>query len=63
MGYIDAVSDTSVLRKWTADGQTELWNIEVAAANYATRLAIAPDDSIWLTTATNNGFAAAKVSP
>jgi hypothetical protein len=28
-----------------------------------TRMAIAPDDSIWLTTATNNGFAAAKVSP
>ncbi|MBL8949041.1 MAG: hypothetical protein JNK45_38075, partial [Myxococcales bacterium] len=63
MGYVDAVSGTSVLRKWTSDGQTELWNIEVAATNYATRLAIAPDDSIWLTTATNNGFAAAKVSP
>jgi hypothetical protein len=63
MAYIDAVSSSGVLRKWTADGATELWSIEIDSAGYNSRMAIASDDSIWLTTATNAGFGAAKISP
>ena len=63
MGYVDAVTNGSVLRKWTANGATELWSIEVESAGYGARLAIAPDDSIWIASASGNGFGVARISP
>jgi hypothetical protein len=61
--YTDQATSTGVLRKWSADGLTEHWSIEAAVSGYASRMAIAPDDSIWIATATGGGYGVIRVAP
>ncbi len=63
VAYRELTTGNGVMRKWTADGATELWNIEAPMIGYGTRMAIGPDDSIWIATATFGTFGLSKISP
>lgn len=61
--YRDSATFEGVLRKWSPDGSTEYWSIAAEAAGFGSQLAIAPDDSIWITTGTGGGYGVVRVSP
>jgi len=61
--YRDNATFAGVLRKWSPDGAQEYWSIEAEAAGFGSQLAIAPDDSIWITAGTGAGYGVVRVSP
>lgn len=60
--YYDDALAAGVIRKWSAEG-AELWSVSGQVSTYNARLAIAPDDHIWVSAPLSGALAVVRVSP
>lgn len=60
--YYDTNASAGVIRKWDSDGN-ELWNLSGQISTNNARMAIAPDDNIWIAAPIAVALAVVKVSP
>jgi hypothetical protein len=61
--YYDNLTKTYLLRKFTPDGQTELWNTPLANVGYEVRLAIDPADAIWIASSSSSVTMVERIAP